>query len=148
MISLLKLDSNTIKGEKKEVLEEQIEEEQGRAEEVETLDPYSMFIFAMNSCATQKKYTGRLIRLLDFIGLRQGTTSERCKVFVNKATNDNKWVVNNIVRFLQTQKQRVESREITGATLNNYVKTLKLFCEVTDIPIQWKKIARGYQALR
>lgn len=81
-----------------------------------------------------KKYTERLIRLLDFIGLRQGTTSERCKVFVNKATNDNKWVVNNIVRFLQTQKQRVESREITGATLNNYVKTLKLFCEVTDIP--------------
>jgi len=43
-------------------------------------------------------------------------------------------MVNNIVRFLQTQKQRVESREITGATLNNYVKTLKLFCEVTDIP--------------
>jgi hypothetical protein len=48
MILLLKLDSNTIKGEKKEVLEER-----GGGE---VLDPYSMFIFAMNSCATQRIY--------------------------------------------------------------------------------------------
>jgi hypothetical protein len=59
MISLLKLDSNTIKGEKKEVLEEQKGLELEKVEEA--LDPYAMFIFAMNSPATQKKYTGRII---------------------------------------------------------------------------------------
>jgi hypothetical protein len=84
MISLLKLDSNTIKVRKKEVLEEQ----NGQGEEIEVLDPYSMFIFAMNSRTTQKKYTGRLTRFLDFTGLRQGTTPERCKVFVNRANTD------------------------------------------------------------
>ena len=119
-----------------------LEEQKGlELEKVEALDPYAMFIFAMNSPATQKKYTGRLIRFLDFIGLRQGTTSERCKAFVNTAKNDNNWLVNN--RFFQIQKQRVESRQITGATLNNCAKTLKLFFEVVDIPIQWKKIVRG-----
>ena len=34
---------------------------------------------------------------------------------------------------------RVEKEEITGATLRNFVKTIKLFCEMSDIPIQWKK---------
>jgi hypothetical protein len=37
----------------------------------------------------------------------------------------------------------VESKKITGGTLRNSVKTLKTFCEVTDIMIPWKKITRG-----
>lgn len=48
-----------------------------------------------------------------------------------------------IIKFLQFQKERVEKGDITGATLRNSVKSLKLFCEMTDIPIAWKKITRG-----
>jgi integrase len=47
------------------------------------------------------------------------------------------------LRFLQIQKQRVDRKEITGATMRNYVKTIKLFCEMNDILISWKKITRG-----
>jgi hypothetical protein len=48
-----------------------------------------------------------------------------------------------IIKFLEFQKERVEKWDITGATLRNSVKSLKLFCEMTDIPISWKKITRG-----
>ena len=49
----------------------------------------------------------------------------------------------NILRFLQYQKDRVEQQQITGATLRNFVKPIKLFCEMWDIPIKWNKITRG-----
>ena len=33
-------------------------------------------------------------------------------------------------------------KEITGGTLRNSVKTIKTFCEVTDVLIPWKKITK------
>jgi hypothetical protein len=44
---------------------------------------------------------------------------------------------------LQIYKERVERKEISGATLRNYVKTIKLFCEMNEILIPWKKVTRG-----
>ena len=84
------------------------QEEQDDGVEV---DPYSMFIFAMNSHITQRKYTGRFNRFLDFIAVKQGTVQECCKTFSTMARNDNR-AVNNIIRFLQAQKQRVEKRKL------------------------------------
>ena len=52
------------------------------------------------------------------------------------------------MRFLQFQKERVENEEITGATLRNFIKAIKLFCEMSDILIQWKKITRGLPKIR
>jgi hypothetical protein len=37
----------------------------------------------------------------------------------------------------------MEAKEITAATVRNYVKPIKLFCEMNDILIPWKKITRG-----
>jgi hypothetical protein len=51
--------------------------------------------------------------------------------------------VNVIIQFLQYQKDRVNRKEITGSTLRNYVKVLKLFCEMNDLPVAWKKLTRG-----
>jgi hypothetical protein len=48
-----------------------------------------------------------------------------------------------LLRFFQYQKDRVSRREITGSTLQNYVKVLKLFCEMNDLIIPWKKLTRG-----
>lgn len=41
------------------------------------------------------------------------------------------------------QKERVEKTEISAGTLRNFVKTIKLFCEMSEIAISWKKITRG-----
>ena len=80
--------------------------------------------------------------------LPNGSLEEQCNLFASKGLEDHKWVFHNIIKFLQYQKERVEKEEITGATLRNFVKTIKLFCEMSDIPIQWKKITRGLPKTR
>jgi hypothetical protein len=40
-------------------------------------------------------------------------------------------------------KERIEKKEITVAVALNYVKTIRLFCEMNDIPLPWKRITRG-----
>ena len=42
----------------------------------------------------------------------------------------------------------MNKREISGATVWNYVKAIKLFCEMADIPIPWKKLTRGLPRAR
>jgi hypothetical protein len=54
----------------------------------------------------------------------------------------NGWLTNAIIRFLQFQKGRVSRDEITGSTLRNHVKVLKLFCEMNDLLVPWKKLTR------
>ncbi len=50
--------------------------------------------------------------------------------------------------FLQFQKDRSQRGEITPATLGNLVRAIKLFCEMSDIQIPWKKITRGLPRIR
>jgi hypothetical protein len=108
-------------------------------------DPYSMFIFAMNAPQTREKYLTRLKRFFDFLSLPGSTMQERCSYFVEKSKRkgSERWLLNGLLKFLYFYKERVQRKEITGATLRNYVKTIKLFCEMNDIPVPWKKITRG-----
>jgi hypothetical protein len=74
----------------------------------------------------------------------EGPTFEsRCNLFAERGIKDPNWAFNSILKFILAQKERVERKEITGGTLRNSVKTIKTFCEVTDIMIPWKKITRG-----
>jgi hypothetical protein len=75
---------------------------------------------------------------LNHIGLLSGGTMEqRCNLFAANGQKDPNWAFGCIVRFLQYQKERVEKEEITGATLSNFVKAIKLFCEMPDVSISW-----------
>jgi hypothetical protein len=96
----------------------------------------------MNAPQTREKYITRLDRFFRFINIQDNTIEERCRSFVDtaKKDNNNKWVLNSVLKFLQIYKER---KEISGATLRNYVKSIKLFCEMNDILIPWKKITRG-----
>ena len=71
-----------------------------------------------------------------------------CWFFAGRGIKDPNWAFSSIVKFLQFQRQRVEKEEITGATLRNFVKAIKLFCEMSDIPVTWKKISRGLPRIR
>ena len=55
----------------------------------------------------------------------------------------NQWVFNSVLKFILYQIDRVNKKEIVGSTVQNYLKSVKLFCEMADINIQWKKISRG-----
>ncbi|MFL6327479.1 MAG: hypothetical protein ACJ71I_08400, partial [Nitrososphaeraceae archaeon] len=71
-------------------------------------DPYGIFMFAMNSQVTKQKYTYRLTKFFDYIGLEGETIQERCKNAVevergngngdggNSSNNNGKWLLNNI----------------------------------------------------
>lgn len=85
-------------------------------------------------------------KFLETIGIDQEkklTIQERCKVFTDKARTVKEGLVSVIIQFLQYQKSRVSNKEITGLTLRNYVKVLKLFCEMNDLLVPWKKLTRG-----
>jgi hypothetical protein len=47
------------------------------------------------------------------------------------------------LKFVYFQRERVDKKEISGATVINYTKSIKLFCKMADLPIPWKKITRG-----
>ncbi|HZD83272.1 MAG TPA: hypothetical protein VE076_10385 [Nitrososphaeraceae archaeon] len=115
----------------------------------EESSPNSMFVYAIRSKLTRDYYLRRLRKLFDFLHIESLETIEgRCNIFAELAKSNNNWVVNGIIRFLQIQKERVEAGQITGATLRNYVKAIKLFCEMSDIQIPWKKIVRGLPKVR
>ena len=114
--------------------------------EVEQLqsDPWTLYLYAMKSPVTREKYQKRLGKFLDFLGLEGATIQEKSITFVEMAKKDSNWTFNSILRFVQFQNNRVLKKEITSATVRNYVKSIKLLCEMADLPIAWKKITWGF----
>jgi hypothetical protein len=97
----------------------------------------------MKSPVTKKKYSRRLEMFFNFIKIPGENLEERCLTFVNNGRNNVNWVFTNILQFVLFYKQRIDKKEISGATLINYLKAIKLFCEMSDLSINWKKITRG-----
>ncbi len=122
-----------------------MENSEKSAIEAEALDPWSLYIYAMKAPMTRDRYKTRLARFFDFIGLELSPNEldYRARIFAQKGRENSSWVLNNILKFVQYQKDRVDRKEITAATIRNYIKSIKLFCEMADISIPWKKITRG-----
>ena len=125
----------------------QIENQEERNEEES--DAYSLFLYAIRSEITRDYYLRRLRIFFNHLNLLPDRTmKERCNEFASKGLRDPSWAFHCIVRFMQFQRERVEREEITSSTLRNFVKAIKLFCEMCDIPIAWKKISRGLPKIR
>lgn len=52
-------------------------------------------------------------------------------------------VQDRIIEFISYQVQRSQKGEISLSTIPNYLKAMKLFCEMNDVHAGWKKISRG-----
>jgi integrase len=52
-------------------------------------------------------------------------------------------VQEKIIEFISYQLQRSKKGEISLSTIPNYMKAMKLFCEMNDIHVSWRKISRG-----
>jgi hypothetical protein len=104
-----------------------------------------MFRYSVRSEVTRKYYERRLRKFFDFIEFEVEVEDleRRYNDFAEKGKSNINWTINQIIRFLHFQKERVESKEITAATLKNFIKSLKAFCDSADLVIQWKKITRG-----
>jgi hypothetical protein len=86
-------------------------------------DAYSVFLYAMNSPVTRDRYTTRLKQFFSFIEI-EGNVEDQCRTFIEKSNEDNQFAFRSIISFLQTQKARVDRKEITGSTIRNYLKAI------------------------
>lgn len=100
------------------------------------MNAYSIFIYGIRSPLTRDYYLRRLKIFFNYIELLpERIISERCNCFAEKAKENPQWAFNHIIKFLQFQKERVQQGGITSGTLKNFLKAIKLFCEMADISI-------------
>jgi len=106
-------------------------------------EPLETFFYAIKSPMTKDRYKRRLVDFFKFLGI-YGDLDSQSKSFMVKANkNGNAWVFANVMKYLSFHKERAERGEISDATVRNYYKPVKLFMEMNDIELSWKKIGRG-----
>ncbi len=89
---------------------------------------WSLYLCALKSQVSRIKYQRRLYKFFDFLGLEGLTVEEKSKNFLKKLEVENtQWAFNNLLKFMQHLLDRVNRKEITGATVRNYLKSIKLF---------------------
>ena len=86
------------------------------------LTPYENFLYGMKAKETKRQYPHRLDKFLTFMGL-QGTIEEKCSKLFQIANQDVNIFQSNIIRFINSQRKRIESNEISEGTVCNYVKS-------------------------
>ncbi len=113
-------------------------------------DPYSAFVYGMRSPKTREKCIGRLRAFFDFIQVPEGDLTYRCKAFCERVRQEGAagWLLANLLKFLQYLRDKFERKEIAAGTVKNYYQAVKLFCDMNDIPIPWKKISKGLPRVR
>ena len=96
----------------------------------------------MRSPATKEKYIMRLGKFFDFLKL-EGIVEDKARTFAERGKDNSAWAFSSVLEFLQAQKERFNRKEIAAGTIRNYVKSIKLFCQMADVTISWEKITRG-----
>ncbi|MGD9533392.1 MAG: hypothetical protein AB7V56_06450 [Candidatus Nitrosocosmicus sp.] len=131
-------------------METELYKEENQDSNPKESDAYSLYLYGMRSPITRDTYLRRLRIFFNHIQLlsNEQPMDVRCNLFVDKSRTTPGWAFSQILNFLQFQKERVEKREISPATLKNFVKAIKLLCEMTDIEIGWKRITRGLPKTR
>jgi hypothetical protein len=99
-------------------------------------------MYALNSSEARRQYPKRLKMLFDFLGL-SGSLEEQANEFLNKARQNIQWSQDNMMKFLDFHKERVRRKELAAGTLKNYYRAAKLFCEMNDLTLNWKRISKG-----
>jgi integrase len=79
--------------------------------------------------------------VFNFLNL-EGAIREQAREFVINARKNSQWVNDGLMQFFSFQLQRVARGEISKNTIPNYYKAIKLFCEMNDLLLNWKKISR------
>ena len=105
-------------------------------------EPLTEFYQAIRSPVTRRKYELRLAQFLDYLKVDGQDLKEKARTFASRAKKEPEWATSAVSSFLLEQKVRVEKGEINASTVSIYVKPLKLFCEMNDIVINWKKLSR------
>jgi hypothetical protein len=110
--------------------------------EASTTDPWMLFLYALKAPATRDKYIQRLMKFLDFLGYT-GTKEEKARAFAVQTRADPTYAFNSVLKFFQSKRDQIDRKEMAIGTVRNYVKSIKLFCDMADVHVPWAKITRG-----
>ena len=99
-------------------------------------------MYALKAPESKRQYPKRFKVFLDYLQI-EGDLDTQSKKFLSKAKKDLKWAQESLIRFIMFQIERAERGEIAESTIKNYYKATKLFCEMNDLTLNWKKISRG-----
>src|SRR5919198_6711362 len=124
-----------------------IEQKQQQQEQEEYQDPLSVFLYALKAPETKRQWPRRLKIFFDFLQLEEPIEKQAMQ-FLIRTKQDFQWAQHNLLRFMTFQQERVKQGKISEATVPNYYKAIKLFCEMNDIVFNWKKITRGMTRVR
>jgi hypothetical protein len=106
------------------------------------INPIENFLFALKAKESKRQYLHRLDKFLTFMEL-QGSIEERCQKLYDFSKNNLELLQSYLVRFINSQKERIDKKDISEGTLHNYIKAIKLFLTMNDIVINWKKLGKG-----
>lgn len=119
----------------------QQEEERQLQSQMEMENPLALFMYALRGPETRRQWPRRLIIFLDFLEM-EGVSSleEQARLFIVKARQLPHWAQDSLIKFMNVQRERARRGEISESTIPNYYKATKLFCEMNDVVLNWKKI--------
>jgi hypothetical protein len=95
------------------------------------LTPYQKFSYALNAPESQRQYPGRFQQFLDFLQINETTIEENVNTLYNLIEkNGTRWLEVELLKFFRLRNQRAERKEISTETIRNYLKPIKLFCQI------------------
>jgi hypothetical protein len=108
------------------------------------LSPYQKFFYALNANETQRQYPRRFQLFLDYLQISGSTIEDNTNSFYKLIEkNGTRWLGVGLLKFFMVQNPRAERSEISTETIRNYLKPIKLFCQMNGILINWKIITKG-----
>ena len=99
-------------------------------------------MYALKAPDTRRQYPQRFKMFLDYLKL-EGAFEKQARHFLSKARNNPQWAEESFMRFIGFQIERTKRGEISESTISNYYKATKLFCEMNNLILNWKRIRRG-----
>src|SRR5918997_153678 len=111
--------------------------------------PVTYAFKVLNSQETVIHYKWRIKNFFDYLKLPGVDVEEQALAFIghaNKNKDNQSYVEECLIDYLDYQKQRVKNHQLAAATLKPLYAPLKLFCEMhrLDKSVRWKIISRGF----
>jgi tetratricopeptide (TPR) repeat protein len=111
-------------------------------------NPYENFVYALRAPESKRQYPRRFKVFLDFLHpeiekVPFNEIEKQANAFYSLAIKNKNWVNTELKDFVSFQIKRAIKGEISYMTIRNYYRATKLFCEMNEIELSWKKISRG-----
>jgi integrase len=103
-------------------------------------ESFELFSAAIRSPATRDPYERKLLGFLKRLNL----TPDEFAQFAKEGPS----AAEKILSLLSQDRLKIERGEITAGTVNNWLKAVRLFLEMNDVILNWKKIKRMLPTIR